>query len=81
MPRSFRIDPHLEQRLQKVAERQAVPVSAVVREAISRHCDDVLGNDVAAALADVIGIVKSEGGRADRTGQAFKDLLAKRSRR
>ena len=81
MPKSFRIDPHLEQRLQAVAKRQAVPVSEVVRVAIARHCDDVLGNDAASALADVIGIMKSEGGRAERTGRAFKDVLAKRDRR
>ena len=78
MPRSFRIDEHLERRLREVAERRAVPVSAVVREAIARHCDDVLGQDPAGALADVIGVVESTGGRASRTGRAFKDALAAR---
>lgn len=78
MPRSFRIDEHLERRLQEVAERRAVPVSAVVREAIARHCDDVLGHNPAAALADVIGAVESEGGRARRTGRAYKEALAAR---
>ena len=78
MPRSFRIDPHLERRLQAVAERRAVPVSVVVREAIARHCDEVLGHDPVAALADVIGAVESKGGRARRTGRAYKDALAAR---
>ena len=81
MPRSFRIDPHLERRLEKVAQREAVPVSAVVRTAIGRHCDEVLGRDARASLDDVIGIVQSNGGRARRTGRAFKDMLAARSRR
>ena len=81
MPRSFRIDPSLERRLREIAAREAVPVSAVVREAIARHCDEVLGRDLRARLADVIGVVQSDGGRARRTGRAFKDALAARARR
>ena len=81
MPRSFRIDAHLEARLQIVAEREARPVSAVVREAIGRYCDDRLGKGVGAALADVIGTVDSNGGRARRTGRAYKDALVSRTRR
>ena len=81
MPKSFRIDPWLECRLREVAKREAVPASAVVREAIARHCDSVLGKDLRASLADVIGAVQSNGGRARRTGRAFKDALAARGRR
>ena len=81
MPKSFRIDPDLERRLEEVARREAVPVSVVVREAIARHCDDVLGKDLSARLADVIGVVESGGGRARRSGRAFKDALAARTRR
>ena len=81
MPRSFRIDPGLERRLQQVAQREAVPVSAVVREAISRYCDEVLGKDLRSGLADVIGAVQSDGGRARRTGRAFRDALTARARR
>src|SRR5438046_10233287 len=78
VPSSFRIDPHLAWRLREVAARQAVPVSAVVREAITRYCDAVLAADARARLADVIGVLQSEGGRAPRTGRAFKDALAAR---
>ena len=81
MPRSFRLDPSLERRLREVAARRAVPVSAVVREAITRHCDEVLAADAGARLADVIGIVQSDGGRAPHSGRAFKDALAARTRR
>ena len=81
MPRSFRLDPGLERRLREVAAREDVPISAVVREAITRHCDDVLGADVSARLADVIGVVESDGGRARQSGRAFKDALAARRRR
>ena len=80
MPRSFRIDPALEARLLEVAEREGVPVSKVVREAITRYCDEVLGRDLRAELADVIGVIASDGGRADRTGEAFKKLLVDRAR-
>jgi predicted transcriptional regulator len=78
MPKSFRIDPALEQRLCEVARREGTTVSAVVREAITRHCDQVLGADPWAEFADLIGVVHSEGGRARRTGEAFKQLLAER---
>lgn len=82
MPRSFRIDPNLEKRLVEVAEREAVPVSAVVREAITRHCDAVLGEDARSRLADIIGVVESDGGgQAERSGQAFKKALMARRRR
>lgn len=78
MPTSFRLDANLERRLQEVAKREDVPVSVVVREAITRHCDDVLGKDAASALADVIGVVESGGGRAEKSGRAFAEALAAR---
>lgn len=83
MPRSFRIDPALERRLCEVAEREGVPVSAVVREAIEKHCDTVLGKaSLLEEMADYIGAFDSGvGGVAERTGEAFKDLLVERHRR
>ena len=81
MPLSFRGDANLESRLRAVAAHEAVPVSVVVREAISRHCDEVLGQDVPMALADVIGVVESKGGRARRSGRAYKDALTARAGR
>ena len=71
MPKSFRIDPDLERRLEEVARC----------EAIARQCEGVLGKDLSARLADVIGVVESGGGRARRSGRAFKDALAPRARR
>lgn len=79
MPRSFRIDPSLEERLSEVARREGTTVSAVVREAITRHCDEVLGTSVLAEIADVIGTFHGDGvDRSSRTGEAFKELLAER---
>ena len=79
MPRSFRIDPALEERLNEVARREGTTVSAVVREAITEHCDKVLGVSVLSEIADLIGTVHGDGvDRSSRTGEAFKELLAER---
>jgi hypothetical protein len=54
----------------------------VVREAIEKHCDAVLGTSLLEQMADYIGAFDSGvGGQADRTGEAFKDLLMERHRR
>ena len=79
MPRSFRLDPVLEERLCEVAKREGMTVSEVVREAITRHCDAVLGEDPWASISDLIGSVHGDGvDRSSRTGEAFKELLAER---
>jgi hypothetical protein len=82
MPRSFRIDPELERRLCRVAEREGVPVSAVVREAIEKHCDAVLGTSLLEEMADIIGVLEGTGeDLSSRTGEAFTDLLVEKYRR
>lgn len=82
MPRSFRIDPALERRLCEVAEREGVPVSAVVREAIEKYCDAVLGTSLLDEMADIIGSVEGTGeDLSSRTGEAFTDLLVEKYRR
>jgi predicted DNA-binding protein len=82
MPRSFRLDPTLERRLCEAAEREGVPVSAVVREAIEKHCDAVLGRSLFDEMADSIGAVEGTGeDLASRTGEVFADLLMEEHRR
>lgn len=82
MPRSFRIDPVLERRLCEVAEREGVPVSAVVREAIERHCNAVLGTSLLEEMADIIGVVEGDGtDLSSRTGEAFTDMLVEKQER
>lgn len=76
MPRSFRIDPVLEKRLCEVAKREGVPVSAVVREAIEKHCDAVLGTSLLDLMADYIGAIEgTDEDLSSRTGEAFTDML------
>jgi hypothetical protein len=55
--------------------------SEFIREAVARRCDEVLGESLKDRLADVIGIVKGGGGRANRTGKAFVEALLRRKRR
>jgi len=82
MPRSFRLDTRLERRLCEVAEREGVPVSAVVREAIEKHCDAVLRRSLLDEMADYIGAVEGTGeDLASRTGEAFTELLWEKHRR
>ena len=82
MPRSFRIDPVLERRLCEVAEREGVPVSAVVREAIERHCNAVLGTSLLEEMADIIGVVEGDGtDLSSRTGEEFTDMLVEKQER
>ena len=58
---------------------ELLPAQRVVeREAIARYCDTVLADDARARLADVIGVIESDGGRAPHSGRAFKDALAGR---
>jgi len=81
MSKSFRLDPDMERRLERVARAQGVPVSALIREAVSRHCDDIAEHSLRVALDDVIGLVETSGGRARQTGHAFKKLLGGGRRR
>ncbi|HEY3999871.1 MAG TPA: ribbon-helix-helix protein, CopG family [Candidatus Xenobia bacterium] len=81
MARSFRLDPGLEKRLEEVARVQGIPVSALIREAVARHCDEVADHSLRVDLADVIGSIETKGGRAKQTGNAFRKLLKGAHRR
>jgi hypothetical protein len=80
--RSVRLDEALEARLEEAAMVSGKPVSDIIRQAIEEHCEVILGNRLSHRLKDVTGIVRSRGGQASRTGEAFKTALKKdRSRR
>jgi predicted DNA-binding protein len=76
--KSVRLDPDLEARLKRAARALATSESSFIRDALARRCAEVLGGSLAERLAGVIGIVKSSGGRATRSGAAFRDVLARR---
>ena len=81
MMKSVRLDEGLEARLAEAARVSGEPVSNIIRQAIEEHCARILGQRLAHRLTDVIGVVRSRGGRARRTGKAFAETLRGRQRR
>lgn len=73
--RSVRLDEALEARLAEAARVTGQPVSGVIRDAVAQWCDALLGQRLDRRLADVIGVVHSEGGRAEKSGRAFAKVL------
>ena len=78
---SVRLDPNLQAKLERAARAAAMSHSEFIRDALARRCEELLGNSLAGRLAPVIGIVKSSGGRAGRTGAAFREALTRRRRK
>jgi predicted transcriptional regulator len=76
--RSVRLDAALEARLEEAALVTGKPVSDIIRQAIEERCEAILGQRLAHRLGDVAGIVRSKGGRARRTGKAFRSSLEKK---
>ena len=81
MAKSFRLDPELEGRLEQAAELQGVPASVLIRDAVRRRCDEVLGGSLLEDLGDIVGSLDEGGDESSRTGEAFTNLLRKRSKR
>jgi predicted transcriptional regulator len=81
MAKSFRLDPDLERRLEQAAAREGVPASALIRDAVRRRCDEVLGGTLLNELGEIVGAIDVGGDRSRRTGEAFAELLQKRRKR
>lgn len=81
MAKSFRLDSGLEARLEHVARAEGTSTSESIRRAIGRYCEHVLGATLASRLADVIGLGHGGGGRARRSGEAFRRVLGRKRRR
>jgi hypothetical protein len=79
--KSVRLDQGLQTKLERAARALAQSQSEFIRDALTRRCAEVLGGSLAERLAPVVGIVRSSGGRANRTGAAFRRVLARRRRR
>ena len=78
--RSVRLDEALESRLEEAARASGQPVSSIIRQAIKQRCEQILGERLVHRLGDVAGIVRSSGGRARHTGDAFRKQLRQRRR-
>jgi hypothetical protein len=76
--KSVRLDPSLEEKLEHAARALCQSQSEFIRDALTRRCKEVLGDSLTERLKPVIGIVKSRGGRATRSGAAFRRILVRR---
>jgi hypothetical protein len=74
----IRLDVELQERVARAARVLAISQPEFIRQVLRRRCDEVLGETLAVRLVSVIGIVNSAGRRADRSGTAFCDALARR---
>lgn len=79
--RSVRLSETLESRLEQAARVSGQPVSSIIRQAIEQRCEQILGERLVHRLSDVAGTVRSKGGRARRTGDAFRKQLRQRRQR
>jgi hypothetical protein len=52
-----------------------VTVSELVRRAVAAYVEEVARDSLRLRLSDVLGVVRSSGGRARRTGEAFRRAL------
>jgi hypothetical protein len=74
--KSLRLDTELEQRLQRAAAATGETLSQFIRRAAAARADAVLAGGGDDDWSDVIGAVHGGGGRARRSGEALRDLLA-----
>ena len=79
--RSIRLEPGLDERVQRAAEAEGATVSEFLRRAAAERAERTLSTRNSHRLGDVIGSVRGGGGRARDTGAAFGELLAERRRR
>jgi len=73
--RSVRLDAEMEAQLAEVSRITGQPVSQIIREAVAERCRLLLGERLDRRLADVVGVVSSDGGRAESTGRGFVTAL------
>lgn len=73
--KSVRLDARTEARLREAARLARVSESRIIREAVAKHTDALLGNRLDYQMADLIGSVASSWPTADRAHEAFGELL------
>ncbi len=78
MSKSVRFSHEQEALLEQAARALGVSQSKLIRDAIDEKCRGVLRPPLAQSLAPFIGRIKSAGGRARKSGVAFKTVLRQR---
>lgn len=74
--RSIRLDPELDDLVRRAAAQEGETVSEFLRLAAAERATRTLGTR--GQFDDVIGAVRSRGGAARRSGEAFGELLSAR---
>lgn len=75
--RSLRLDDDLDDRLQQAASLERCSVSEFLRRAAAQRVEEALEDQrPSERMADVIGVVRTDGDLARDTGKAFEELLA-----
>ena len=75
--RSLRLDPELDEKVQRAAAVKGESVSEFIRQAAAERADQTLRTRSSELFADVAGVVHGGGGRARKSGKAFMDTLAR----
>ena len=78
---SVRLDSALKDRLKRASVKSGKPASQLMREALDEKCNTILGTSLLDQMDGIAGIICSEGGRAENTGSAFKELLQEQKER
>jgi len=79
--KSVRLEPSLRARLRSAARATGMTESEFIRDALARRSDAVLSDRLDVRLADVIGIGHGGGGQAERTGDAFTEIVRRKHAR
>lgn len=79
--KSVRIDPETEQQLETAARARGISESEFIRQAVRKEAQIVLGETLEARLGDVIGAIRSKGGRAREAHAHFSKLVKKEGKR
>lgn len=69
--RSLRLDPDLDERVQRAAAISGESVSEFIRHAAEERANETLAAQPGGSFADVAGVVHGGGDRARRSGEAF----------
>lgn len=69
--RSLRLDPDLDDKIQRAAEISGQSVSEFIRHAAEDRANETLAAQPRGRFADVAGVVHGGGGRARRSGEEF----------
>ncbi|HET6629992.1 MAG TPA: hypothetical protein VFG91_09480 [Woeseiaceae bacterium] len=79
--KTVRLGDELEECLETAARVTGEPESKIIRDAVREHCNDLLQHRLRDRLANVIGVVSSNGGDSRRTGRQMTELLSRKHKR